>query len=50
MSVIGRLKEEISRLEELKRANIEKFINNIRNELDTLWTDCYYSEQQRLEG
>jgi len=45
--VIFALKEEICRLEEIKKANIEKFINNIRNELHQLWDDCYYSEDQR---
>jgi len=46
-SVIDKLKEEIMRLEEIRRANIEKFIWNIRKELDLLWDKCYYSEGQR---
>lgn len=46
-SVINSLKEEIHRLEELRRANIEKFTHNIRKELDELWDKCYYSEEQR---
>jgi hypothetical protein len=46
-SVIRRLEEEISRLEEIKKANIEKFVTNLRNELHRLWDDCYYSEKQR---
>lgn len=45
--VIFTLKEEICRLEEIKKANIEKFIVNIRNELHQLWDDCYYTEEQR---
>jgi hypothetical protein len=45
--VIRRLEEEISRLEEIKKANIEKFVTNLRNELHRLWDDCYYSEKQR---
>jgi hypothetical protein len=46
-SVIWRLEEEICRLEEIKKANIEKFVTNLRNELHRLWDDCYYSEKQR---
>jgi len=46
-TVIFALKEEIERLEELKRANIEGFIINIRNELHKLWDDCYYSNDQK---
>jgi hypothetical protein len=45
--VIRRLEEEIGRLEEIKKANIEKFVTNLRNELHRLWDDCYYSEKQR---
>jgi len=46
-TVIEKLEDEISRLEEIRRANIEKFIWNIRKELDLLWDKCYYSETQR---
>jgi Ase1/PRC1/MAP65 family protein len=35
------------RLEEIKKANIEKFVINLRDELHQLWDECYYSEQQR---
>ena len=48
MTVIGSLKAEIDRLEKIKSANIEKFIINIRDELNQLWDECYYSEAQRL--
>jgi Microtubule associated protein (MAP65/ASE1 family) len=41
------LRLELNRLEELKRINIEKFIANIRAELDKLWDQCYYSQPQR---
>lgn len=46
-TVINSLKTEIARLEEIKQANIEKFVINIRNELYELWNKCYYSEEQR---
>ena len=49
VTVIASLKAEIVRLEEIKRANIEKFIINIRDELNVLWDDCFYSEEQRLD-
>jgi hypothetical protein len=47
VSVIQRLEAEVERLEELKKANIEKFVINLRDELHQLWDECYYSEQQR---
>jgi len=46
-SVISRLHQEIERLEEIKKANIEKFVNNLRNELHCLWDKCFYSAEQR---
>merc|ERR1719483_1125108 len=46
-SAISRLHEEIMRLEEIKKANIEKFVNNPRNELHPLWDQCFYSPEQR---
>merc|ERR1719233_357922 len=46
-SVISRLHSEIFRLEEIKKANIEKFVNNLRNELHCLWDRCFYSPDQR---
>lgn len=46
-SVISRLHQEIERLEEIKKANIEKFVNNLRNELHCLWDKCFYSADQR---
>ena len=46
-SVIGRLHSEIFRLEEIKKANIEKFVINLRNELHSLWDKCFYSRDQR---
>ena len=45
--MISRLEGEVERLEEVKKANIEKFVTNLRDELHQLWDECYYSEQQR---
>jgi len=46
-STIAILHKEIERLEEIKKANIEKFVNTLRNELHKLWDDCFYSPEQR---
>ena len=46
-STIRSLRTEIIRLEEIKKANIEKFVNNLRNELHCLWDKCFYSPDQR---
>eukprot|EP00092_Neocalanus_flemingeri_P102604 GFUD01131245.1.p1 GENE.GFUD01131245.1~~GFUD01131245.1.p1 ORF type:complete len:662 (-),score=174.00 GFUD01131245.1:409-2394(-) len=46
-SVIRNLHQEIDRLEEIKKANIEKFVNTLRNELHGLWDACFYSPDQR---
>jgi len=46
-SAIDKLRAEVDRLEEIKKANIEKFVNNLRNELHKLWDACIYSPGQR---
>merc|ERR1719481_2479916 len=46
-SVISRMQQEIDRLEEIKKANIEKFVNTLRNELHKLWDECFYTPEQR---
>merc|ERR1719445_19297 len=46
-SVLAELQFEVDRLEELKKANIEQFIINLRNELNDLWDRCFYSENQK---
>lgn len=48
-STVGKLREELARLEEMKRGNMEQFITNIRAELERLWDQCYYSQAQRAE-
>merc|ERR1719228_2766500 len=46
-SVLDDMKIEVDRLEEIKKANIEQFIINLRDELHGIWDDCYYSPDQR---
>jgi len=46
-STIAVLLKEIARLEEIKKANIEKFVNTLRNELHKLWDECFYTPEQR---
>jgi hypothetical protein len=44
---VGKLRQEIQRLEEVKRANMQQFVTSIRAELLALWDQCYYSQSQR---
>ena len=44
---MAKLRAELSRLEEVKRDNVEKFVTNIRTEIEELWDQCYYSQAQR---
>lgn len=46
-SAIKLLKEEIKKCEEVKRQNIQKFIEKMRNELIEWWNKCYISEEER---
>ena len=46
-SVLTEMKLEIERLEEVKKANIEQFIINLRNELHDVWDKCFFSPEQR---
>jgi len=46
-SVLSEMRLEIDRLEEIKKANLEQFINNLRNELHAIWDECFYSPDQR---
>jgi len=46
-AVIVRIQDEVSRLEGIKRANTEKFVNNLRTQLHCLWDKCFYSIEQR---
>ena len=40
-SVINRLRAEVERLEEVNKSNIEKLVNNLRNELHKLLDLCF---------
>ena len=41
------VRAEVRKLEEMKKANIEQFIINLRNELNEIWDQCFYSEDQK---
>lgn len=41
------LEEEVKRCEDLKKANIEVFVQRLRKELVTLWDKCHFTEQDR---
>ena len=45
-STIRALHLEVERLEIIKKENIEQFIINLRDELHSLWEQCYYSSDQ----
>lgn len=46
-STLKKLREELQRLEELKKQNMARFINQLRRELEILWEKCYISEKDR---
>jgi len=46
-SNIRKLHLEVARLEEIKKANIGKFINTLREELHSVWDECFYTLEQR---
>ncbi|XP_026271676.1 protein regulator of cytokinesis 1 isoform X2 [Frankliniella occidentalis] len=41
------LKEELKRCEALKKANIENFVCQLREEIVSWWERCYFSDQQK---
>lgn len=45
-STIRALHLEVERLEIIKKENIEQFIINLRDELHSLWEQCFYSSDQ----
>ena len=47
--VYSQLERELSRLEELKRQNIERFIVAVREDLNGWWDRCYVSENERRD-
>ncbi|XP_052773912.1 protein regulator of cytokinesis 1-like isoform X2 [Mya arenaria] len=48
-AVMQALQVEVKRCEAQKLANIQKFVDGIRHELETWWNKCYYSAKQRAE-
>nr|XP_045596197.1 protein regulator of cytokinesis 1-like isoform X1 [Procambarus clarkii] len=46
-SVLTTLQRELERLEELKRQNMSRFINQLRRELEILWEKCHICERER---
>ncbi|CAH1783464.1 unnamed protein product [Owenia fusiformis] len=46
---ITALREEVTRLEELKLQNIQRFVEAMRREVETWWNKCYYSDEQRAK-
>lgn len=43
------LEAELDRLEDLKRANMQKFIEATRAELAKVWDQCFFGHHQRLQ-
>lgn len=41
------MQNELARLEELKRQNIERFIHAVRQDLINWWDRCYVSDTER---
>ncbi|XP_033102800.1 protein regulator of cytokinesis 1-like isoform X2 [Anneissia japonica] len=41
------LKEELQRLEQLKKENIKKVIEEMREELASWWNNCFFSREQK---
>ena len=46
-SVLSALRDEIQRCEQLKYANMQRFVEGARRELVDLWNRCYFSKEQR---
>lgn len=46
-SALKKLREEKERLDELKRQNMSRFINQLRRELENWWEKCYISDEER---
>lgn len=44
LETLEALRQELKRCENLKRANIKIFVDNIRQELQQIWKQCHCSE------
>jgi protein regulator of cytokinesis 1 len=47
--VVSELKDELERLNIMKRNNLEKFVEATRVQLHDIWDKCFYGEEQRKE-
>ncbi|KRT85574.1 hypothetical protein AMK59_1719, partial [Oryctes borbonicus] len=47
LATLEAFQQEVKRCEHLKRANIEKFIKTIREELASLWEKCHFAAAER---
>jgi len=45
--VIDNFKEKVQQMKELRRANLEKLVEKLREQIRELWDKCYYSEDQK---
>ncbi|RZC35345.1 regulator of cytokinesis 1, partial [Asbolus verrucosus] len=45
LNALNALKQEVERLEEMKKANIKVFINKQRQELSEIWEKCHCTEE-----
>ena len=46
-AVLEALRTEIARCQALKFENIQRFVDGIRTELQSLWMKCFFSKEQR---
>jgi protein regulator of cytokinesis 1 len=46
-SILSSLRDEILRCEQLKFANLQRFVEGARKELVEQWNKCYFSKEQR---
>jgi len=45
--VIDNFKEKVQQMKELRRANLEKLVEKLREQIREYWDKCYYSEDQK---
>ena len=42
LQVIDNFKEKVQQMKELRRANLEKLVEKLREQIRELWDKCYY--------
>ncbi|CAG9763779.1 unnamed protein product [Ceutorhynchus assimilis] len=47
LDTLEALKIEVKRCEELRKANIKKFVDKLRDQLQTIWTTCHCSDADK---